>query len=131
MGLLDSLKILLQDLVMLHQIKIEFHDMDIHEEDLNKKLQINILRIVQEQLNNILKHSKATHAKINLTMEANNIILRISDNGIGCDPLKEKKSVGMINMNSRAELYHGKVSVLSKPGDGYNLQVILPSDSMK
>ena len=51
--------------------------------DLDEKLQLNIFRIVQEQLNNILKHAKASDATIDLSRQENKIILLISDNGEG------------------------------------------------
>jgi PAS domain S-box-containing protein len=128
LGLFDSIKSLLEDLTMVHTLKIEFQEAGIDEETLDEKLQLTIFRIVQEQLNNILKHAKASYATINLTRRGNEIILLISDNGNGCNILDEEKGVGIINIKSRAELYHGKVAIVSKPGQGYTLKVILPLD---
>jgi len=128
-GLVESIKILIADLVMVHAIKIEFHENSIGEEDLDENLQLNIFRIVQEQTNNILKHAKATQANISLTRHANKIILLISDNGEGCDLAKGKKGVGLMHIKSRAELFHGKVSIVSKPGEGYSLKVVLLPDA--
>jgi signal transduction histidine kinase len=126
MGLFDSIKILLNDLIMVDPIKIEFQEVDVNEEDLDEKLQLTIFRMVQEQLNNILKHAKATQAAINLTRLGNEIILLITDNGKGCTNLEPEKGVGIINIRSRAEFYHGKVTIVSKPGEGYALKVVLP-----
>jgi hypothetical protein len=56
LGLYDSIKILLDDLIIVREIKIEFRHAGFNEEDLDEKLQLTIFRIVQEQLNNILKH---------------------------------------------------------------------------
>jgi PAS domain S-box-containing protein len=125
-GLFDNIKNLIHDLGMIHPVKIEFHEDNILQGDMNEKLQMTIFRIVQEQVNNILKHSKAAHATINLSIEENNILLCISDDGDGCDMLKEKNGVGLINIHSRAELYHGSVTVTSRPGEGYSLKVVLP-----
>jgi signal transduction histidine kinase len=77
-------------------------------------------------LNNVLKHAKATRATINLTGHANEIILLISDNGEGFDTFKERKGVGLISITNRAELYNGKVMIVSKPGKGVQLKVVLP-----
>ncbi len=126
MGLFDSIKILLDDLIMVHAIQIEFQDAGINEDDLDERLQLTIFRIVQEQLNNILKHAKATRAIINLTRQGNEIILLISDNGDGSKILEVEKGVGIINIKSRAELYHGSVTIASKAGEGYELKVVLP-----
>ncbi len=125
-GLFDRIKILLDDLVVLYPVKIEFNPDGIHEEDLNERLQLDIFRIVQEQMNTIVRHTKATEARISLSKEANEIILLIADNGQGHDILKEKKGVGIINIRSRVELYHGKVTIVSKPSEGYKLKVALP-----
>jgi PAS domain S-box-containing protein len=125
MGLSESINILLDDLIAVHAIQIEFQEGGINEEDLDDKLQLTIFRIVQEQLNNIIKHANATRATINLTKQGNEIVLLISDNGNGCNILKEGKGVGIINIRSRAELYHGVVTTVSNPGEGFVLKVAL------
>jgi PAS domain S-box-containing protein len=126
MGLSDSIKLLLDDLIILHAIKIEFRETGISEEDLDERMQLTLFRIIQEQLNNILKHSKATHAIIDLSRQENEIILIVSDNGEGCNVLEEEKGMGMVNIKSRAEFYHGSVTIESRPGEGYKLKVIFP-----
>jgi PAS domain S-box-containing protein len=129
MGLFESIRLLLDDLIMVHALKIEFQTTGVEEEDLDERLQLTIFRIVQEQLNNILKHAKAAFASISLTRRQNEVILIISDNGSGCNILEEEKGVGIINIRSRAELYHGKVTIESMPGEGYALKVVLPLTS--
>ena len=111
---------------MVHALKIGFQTTGLDEETLDERLQLTIFRIVQEQLNNILKHAKATYATINLTRQGNEIVLLISDNGNGCKMLEEEKGVGIINIRSRVGLYHGKVTIVSMPGEGYALKVVLP-----
>jgi glucose-6-phosphate-specific signal transduction histidine kinase len=54
---------LLDDVIMFDRLKIEFHVAGIDEQELDERLRLTIFRIVQEQLNNILKHSEATAAK--------------------------------------------------------------------
>jgi PAS domain S-box-containing protein len=125
MGLFESIEILLDDLITVHAIKIEFQADGINEEEMDEKLQLTIFRIVQEQLNNILKHANATYATINLRKQENEIVLLISDNGNGCNILKKEKGVGILNIKSRAELYNGIVTTISKPGEGYTLKVVL------
>jgi PAS domain S-box-containing protein len=126
-GLFDSIDILLNDTSLIHPVKIEFHKNDLVEEDLSQKLQLDIFRIVQEQLNNILQHADATRAAINLTRLENEVVLLISDNGKGCDLSKDKNAgVGIINIRGRVELYHGRITVASSPGNGYELKVVLP-----
>jgi two-component system, NarL family, sensor histidine kinase UhpB len=126
MGLFDSIKILLGDLIMVNALNIEFQTSGVEEENLDERLQLTIFRIVQEQLNNILKHAKATHATISLTKQGDEIFLVISDNGEGSNILEAEKGIGIINIRSRAKLYHGRVTIASKPGEGYELKVVLP-----
>src|SRR5687767_1319147 len=125
-GLFDSIRNLLQDVIMIHPVMIEFQENNIGEEDLDEKLQLTIFCIVQEQVTNILKHADATYATINLSRQKNAITLDISDDGKGCDILKVKNGVGIINIKSRVELYRGTVSIASKPGEGYKLNIIFP-----
>jgi len=124
-SLSDNIKNLLHEL-RIHPLKIEFHNDDTGQENFSAKLQLTIFRIVQEQLNNVLKHAHATLASIHLSIKGEEIHLLIKDNGNGYDTSTENKGVGLINIKSRAEFYHGKVTVLSKPGQGYELKVILP-----
>jgi PAS domain S-box-containing protein len=124
-GLFDNIKNLVHDLAAIHPIKIEFQAEGVREEELDEKMQLNIFRIVQEQVNNVLKHANAAHATIHISRHENEIILVISDNGIGCDMVNEKNGVGIINIRSRAELYYGSVTITSKPGEGFELKVVL------
>jgi len=125
-GLFDNIKNMIKDVAAIHPTKIEFRVKAISEEDLDEKMRLTIFRIVQEQVNNILKHADATDAIISLSRQENEIILFISDNGKGCDLSEEKNGVGIINIRSRAELYYGSVTIASKPGEGFELKVVLP-----
>ena len=123
MGLAENIKILAEDIMRINCIHIQFQEEDFLLEKLNETLQLDIFRIVQEQLNNILKHAEASRAEIHLARKSNSIELMISDNGIGCDNTAKSKGVGIMNITSRADLYQGKVSILSHPGEGYVLNV--------
>ena len=124
-GLFNSIKVLIADLIMVHPIEIQFRESNIKEKYLSEKLKLTIFRIVQEQMNNILKHSNATTAIIRLSRHENELILNISDNGSGFDILKEIEGVGIQNIKSRAELHNGAVTIVSNPGKGYKLKVAL------
>jgi signal transduction histidine kinase len=126
MGLSESINILLDDLIVIQPLKIEFNKHGIDEKDLSEKIRLDILRIVQEQLNNILKHANASFATITLTQQTSRIMLQIVDDGDGCEILRDSKGVGIINIKSRAESHNGKVRIISKPGEGFELQVELP-----
>ena len=126
MGLAESIKILVEDVMRINPIKIQFQESGIDPAELNEALQLDIFRIVQEQLNNILKHANASQAEIQLTKTDHIVELVISDNGKGCEITADNKGVGILNIRSRADLYQGTVSILSHPGEGYVLKIGFP-----
>jgi len=90
---------------------------------------MDIFRIVQLQVHNILRYAFATTASIDISRQGNEIILLIADDGVGCDLTKRKNGNGLKNIVSRANLYRGSVTTLSTLGDGYTLQVIFRPDN--
>ena len=88
--------------------------------------QLNVYRIIQEHLNNILKHAKAKNVNINIQYENNEATLLIRDDGQGFDVTVRRKGIGFNNIQSRAELLNGKMNVISKPGKGCLLVVNFP-----
>ena len=112
-------------------MEIDFQEVGIATNKIDEKLQLNIFRIIQEQLSNISKHSKATKINIKLNGNENEVILFISDNGIGCNLNKRNNGIGIKNIKSRAELHQGTALYISKPGKGYSLTVRLPMNMNK
>lgn len=90
------------------------------------EIQLAILRIVQEQCNNILKHANATEASISLHIDEQKILLLISDNGNGFDTVNTKKGLGLNNIFNRTAYYHGSIQLVSSSGNGCSLQVRIP-----
>ena len=95
------------------------------EANLSEALKLTIYRIIQEQLNNILKHAEASAITIRVNGDTNIIFLFINDNGQGFDTRLHRKGIGITNINSRAELFNGKVELVSSPGNGCQLSVVL------
>ena len=125
-GLYGRIRNLLHDMKEINSISIDFRTNDVREDSLDEKLQLNLFRIVQEQVTNILKHANVPTATISLTREDDRLILMISDNGIGCDMSKKTNGVGIINIRSRTEASRGSLNILTHPGEGYALKVALP-----
>ena len=98
------------------------------EHVLQKDQKLTIYRIVQEQLNNIIKHAQAGHVIISLCIinDNRNVRLSIKDDGKGFDPAQKGNGVGLRNIISRAELFHGKVAIQSSIGNGCELKVDFP-----
>lgn len=126
-GLIDSIEDIIDDLsVAKPGIQIDLDLQNISEEQIEDRRKLTLFRIVQEQLNNIVKHAKATRVLIRLSIEGPNTVLSVSDNGVGFDPSSHRKGVGITNIMSRAELFNGKVEITTAPGDGCALTVSIP-----
>jgi signal transduction histidine kinase len=111
------------------QIRVDIHG---EECDLDDASKITIFRIIQECLNNIIKHSGATHVNIHLYYEAKQVRISVFDNGTGFDPDQVRQrhasrpSLGLAGMEERAALLNGSVSVQSRPGYGTEVEAIIP-----
>ena len=93
-------------------------------------LGLAFFRIAQEALNNIGKHSKATMVAVSLSRKGKDIVLSVSDNGIGFTPglrpAKGGRGIGLGNMRQRAESVGGSIDFHSTPGAGTSLNVHAP-----
>lgn len=107
---------------------------DIHEEEceLDDAVKITIFRIIQECLNNIIKHSQATHVNIHLHFEEKGVRISVYDNGVGFNRdevqqrLTSRPSLGLTGMEERAALLHGTVTIQSRPGFGTQVEAWIP-----
>ena len=101
---------------------------DSSEEYLERDQKLTIFRIIQEQLNNIIKHAgaKAVCISLSIVLEDEELHICVKDDGKGFHPSQVKNGVGLRNITSRAELYGGRVSIVSAPGAGCELKVVFP-----
>jgi signal transduction histidine kinase len=92
------------------------------------EIELNVFRIVQECINNILKHSKASEANINIHFNSGNLVVEISDNGIGFDikKLSGKQGLGFDNINYRTFFCRGSIKINSKPNGGTKIKLVIP-----
>src|SRR5579872_4073087 len=130
LGLIQSIKELIRSIQMVKKMKIRLSITGLDENALQPEQKINVYRIIQEQLNNILKHAQASAVSIELNKQREQIRLRVEDDGKGFDPRMRRNGVGISNIMSRAELYNGKVEIDSSPGKGCRLEVILNSKAL-
>lgn len=91
-----------------------------------------LFRIVQEALNNIIKHAEASRIQVSLQYDTTALLLEVTDNGKGTDPaLLEPgstggKSLGLRNMHNRARMIGGTCTISSRPGTGTTVTLTLP-----
>jgi signal transduction histidine kinase len=98
-----------------------------HLDDLTK---INLFRIAQEMLHNVLQHAQATEAHLQLLQRDKRILLSIEDNGVGFQTTKHRvhTGIGLSNIRYRAEdVLKGHVTIESSPGKGTFMAVEVPA----
>ncbi len=97
-------------------------------DDLGEVININIYRIIQECMNNALKHSKASKIKINLSIIKKDLVLEFSDNGVGfnTNTLKNSKQFGLVGIKERVQSLRGTFEIKSSRSDGTKLTIIIP-----
>jgi signal transduction histidine kinase len=93
---------------------------------IESKVKTTIIRILQEQLTNVVKHADAKNVYIEVNFKDGNLELTIKDDGKGFDMKKVKSGQGFQNIKSRAAIMDGRVLITSYPGDGCIIQVFLP-----
>jgi signal transduction histidine kinase len=98
------------------------------ERAMSDKFKMNAFRIVQEQLNNILKHASASDIHITMSEKKAEFALSIADNGIGFDNTKKMNhtGIGISNIISRAAAYGGRARFITKSGKGCKLVITFP-----
>ena len=126
LGLCEAIVNITKDTMEVSPVKISFELKNFSEDSVNNKFKLNIFRIVQEQLSNILKHANAKEVSIALLQNKKSIILTIADNGVGFDTDKKQKGIGIANTKNRAASYDGTADFVSKPGQGCVLTVTFP-----
>lgn len=128
LGLIDSIQDLVESIKATRKLSINFTWQGDIETLMDEKQKLMLFRIIQEQVNNVLKHAQATVLNIDLMTIGTAIELTITDNGKGFDPasIKARKGSGITNIISRAELFNGQVIITTSPGNGCQLHINIP-----
>lgn len=115
-----------------YPLKIKFKE-NIGSINIDGQVAITLYRVIQEALNNIVKHSKAKRVEIDLLIEKGDIVLSIYDNGRGFeveDVLKETniENLGIRGMKERVDLLNGEFSIKSRHRGGTMIRVCFPME---
>lgn len=105
------------------------HEIDEIDTFLTKEASLHLYRIIQEVLNNMVKHAEAKAATITIEKNTNFIEAIISDNGKGFDhseKLKTSNSLGMKTLLERAKILHSKIEIKSQPNKGTTVTLTIP-----
>jgi signal transduction histidine kinase len=117
LGLIATLGDMLADSLVPAKIDYNFEHFN-WKERIKPIIEINIYRIAQELVNNIIKHSAATSVNVQLIRTGNSVILIIEDNGKGIKSTSSKTGIGLMNIKNRAEMMHGTVTFENGPEGG-------------
>jgi signal transduction histidine kinase len=98
------------------------------EISLSPNKELALYYIAQEALNNILRHAQAKMVEINLKMKRVNVMLEITDDGIGFEEQVDKGGFGLKNMRERVKQIGGKLKIESSTGKGTKITVIVRDD---
>lgn len=99
---------------------------------LEPKEQVMAFRVVQEALQNSIKHSEASGLKIDIALEREKVLLNLTDDGKGFDVAdNSKKGIGIMNMQHRVKLLNGTVKWESDPAMGTKIHIVLPVQKTK
>jgi PAS domain S-box-containing protein len=128
-GLCGAIEHIVRDTMETYPVKIHCKLGPSLERAMSDNFKMNAFRIIQEQLNNILKHANASDIDITMSKKNSEIALSIADNGIGFDNTKKsgRTGIGISNIISRAELYRGKAKFITAPGNGCKLVITFPA----
>jgi PAS domain S-box-containing protein len=94
---------------------------------LSAKASVEMLRIMQEALANVRRHSAARNVEVRLRTDVGAILLEVADDGRGFDPMVARGGVGLVGMRERVEELGGEIEVKSWPGEGTEVTVRVPS----
>lgn len=106
-------------------LEISFHS-DKIDGRINNESKLHMYRIVQELLNNALKHSEANEIDIQLSRQNGHLILKVEDDGVGFDKDDVELGLGLDNIQSRVNVLQGEMNIDSKAGEGTSVIIHVP-----
>ncbi len=124
-GLVSAIQTLLENIETYKNISSKLV-CDINEEDIDMSLKLHLYRIIQELLQNVVKHSKSDILNIKIS-ESNDVIsVVVVDKGTGFREAPEKNGYGLKNIQSRLDFLKGKWSIKSEPKKGTTVSLKIP-----
>ncbi len=124
-GLEISLRDICRDITGSGALTVNFQAIGLRNLEADQQTQIIIYRLVQELLNNILKHAVAANAIVQLTFLDGKLAITVEDDGKGFDLkiLESSNGIGFSNLKSRVDYLGGKMDIESEPGRGTTVNI--------
>jgi signal transduction histidine kinase len=124
-GLETALKDYCNDINSSGALQISYQSIGLEDYDFEQTMAITIYRIIQELINNILKHASAKTAIVQVTKSDSLLAITVEDDGKGFDPgiFDQSKGMGWINIRNRVDFLKGKLDVNSQADNGTSVQI--------
>jgi two-component system, NarL family, sensor kinase len=118
-GLKDALNDFFENISQSGKLKVHFQSYNF-DKRLSQTVEVTIYRIIQELINNTLKHAEATEVYVQLNQDDQHLTISVEDNGKGFDinKLNQTKGIGIQNIESRVAYLNGKIDIQSSEGKG-------------
>jgi len=126
LGLIDSINDLIENINLTRKLHVSFTASQSLETLLNKNQKLTVFRILQEALNNAMKHAKAAKVDINFKQFGDMIMVSIKDDGVGFNPAAVKMGAGLKNIQNRVYLISGTYTIRSAPNKGCEIIINFP-----
>jgi PAS domain S-box-containing protein len=125
LGLAAAAKSLFTELSEHHQLKVDFHHRGLSAA-LPKDVTLCLFRIIQEGLNNVIRHSGVREAKVVIKQTNRSIVLTITDRGCGFDERTTPTGLGLVGMCERLRILGGELLISTQPSGGTQIKASLP-----
>jgi PAS domain S-box-containing protein len=127
LGIVAAANSFCQEFSEQHKVKVDFTHSDIPPA-VREEISLCLFRVMQEALNNAMKHSEVRHFEVDLRGASDEIHLTVRDAGVGFDreATKNNQGLGLISMQERVNLLKGTFSIESRPERGTTIHARLP-----
>lgn len=125
LGLTTAFRLMFKDIERVRKIQIKFKSSRLEELTFNSEA-INLFRVIQEAMTNVIKHSKASTVDITMKYAKDNLNISVKDNGKGFDVQGQYKGLGLLTMRERVGLLGGDFQIISKINSGSRIIIDIP-----
>jgi PAS domain S-box-containing protein len=127
LGLAAAMEWLVEDLAERSGIEINL-EIEPAEPELDERMTVTLFRVLQESLNNVIRHASASQVTVSLLCSDGEAELRVRDDGIGisAEQVEAADSIGIIGMQERARALGGEIKIQGYPDIGTNVTICIP-----
>lgn len=111
------------------QIRFSYYR-KITNNDFSENAKINIFRMIQELLTNVVKHADAKEVSLQLIRHNSSLMISVEDDGKGFDARETRNGVGLTSVESRVQMLNGSLSIDTSPQNGTFISIFLPLGSL-